>query len=541
MNKTFLTSSPTREHVDNVINDVFQLVCSTMGCDGRLVLIQLDNLSKTTKDGVTVAKAITYPDVASTMIARMVTEAAIQTDEKCGDGTTTTVFLTYHLYEMFKNINTFKNKRRLEALIKESIESIRHRVYYPKSVDDEVLYKMAMTTSNNDQVIVDKVLQVYRNARAVPKIEILQGSTKEDIIESYPGISISGGFAHPLFSSNQAGGPIKLRGKFNPVVIDKDITLITCHNPEERINKLQDYVSKSDKPVIIFCRSMDNELSNAIAAMNNRLKNAAVNSGNDNFQGFALCVKVNAHGSVGTGIMSDMALLVNTKMITDFDIDQFDRDVISETELVIRDNVIQLDKIDNDLQERIEKQVALIKQGIHDLGAGQQNSAMARIMNMRIHSLVGGRVKIFVGGDVASDVMERQDRFTDVKEAVKSALVGGIIPGCGSVLLELGRELKASYPDDEIANKLAKVFSMQFCHLMGEDHENIYSVDPATISFTNLATGESANTPEDIGVYDTAEALLNALRAGYKTSSLLMDLSGVLLGNNLGRQTIQIG
>ena len=160
---------------------------------------------------------------------------------------------------------------------------------------------------------------------------------------------------------------------------------------------------------------------------------------------------------------------------------------------------------------------------------------------MRKNTLTGGRVKIFVGGDVLSDVMERQDRFTDVKEAIKSALEGGIIPGCGSVLLSIGRELRSKYPEDEIAIKLSDVFSYQYCHLMDVDSTDIYDVDPEGIVYTNLATGEHANNPEELGIYDTAGALSNALRAGHKTASLLINLSGVLLGNNLGRQTIKIG
>lgn len=540
MNQTFMTSQETRTKTDSVVNDVYELVCSTMGCDGRLILIQRDNLSKTTKDGVTVAKSITYADQASNMIAGMVTEAAIQTDEHCGDGTTTTVFLTKHLYDAFKDCYSFKNKRRLEALIKESIGMISKHVYYPTDVNDEVLYKMALTTSNNDSSIVDKVIDIYRNANGVPQIEIHAGSSKEDIIETYSGITINGGFAHPLFSSNQAGMPVKLSTQYVPIVIDKDITQMTCRDMEDRLKAFAEFVYPLNMPVVVFCRSMDNDIANMIGSLNNRNYNRAVNE-KRNFSNMVLCVSINAQGSVGTGFMSDVAMLTGAKMITDFDVSQFNADVISETELVIRDNAVQLDKITDDLKAKIDAQVEVIESAIRDLGAGSHDSTVARILRLRKNSLTGGRVKIFVGGDVLSDVMERQDRFTDVKEAIKSALEGGIIPGCGSVLLEVGRELRNKYPTDEIAIRLSDVFSYQYCHLMDVNRAGIYSTDPKDIVFTNLATGEVANNPKDLGVYDTAGALSNALRAGHKTASLLINLSGVLLGNNLGRKTIKIG
>lgn len=540
----FFTNDATRKIVEEVTNDVYQLVCSTMGPEGRLIAIQFGESSKTTKDGVTVAKSISYDNIERSMIARMITEASIQTDLSCGDGTTTTVFLTHWLFNSFKDNFSFRSQRHLDKLIKEAIELVKGHVHTVHDVNDEVLRMLAMTTSNNDSVIVDKVLDIYRNSKAEPYISVIEGSSQDDIVEVAEGVSINGGYAHPSFSPQGTGNPIAIKSEFIPIIVDKDVTLMSCKNVEEHIRKLTDELIEQNKLIIIFCRSMDNNICNIVHTAN-KVYSEKCKEQNKQINGGIIVVAVDAQGSVGSGIMSDVAMLLNSEPHPDFDTAMFDFKASCNTELVIGSRSIGVTKLTDEMRENITKHVSHIDETIKSLGAGQQDSVVARILRKRKRSLVGGSVKIFVGGDVQSDIRERMDRFTDVIEAVKSALEGGVIPGCGSVLLKVGQEFNQRYPDDEIAKQLARVFARQYCHLMSvdsEDFDDIFSKEAlGQIEYTNLATGEVASNPGVLGIYDTAEALLNALRAGYKTSTLLINLSGILLGNNLSKKEFKIG
>lgn len=535
----FFTKQPTREIVDEVMEDTYQLVCSTMGPEGRLIVIQFGEGSKATKDGVTVVKSISYDTPERSIVARMITEASIQTDKSCGDGTTTTVFLTNWLYRSFKDRFTFINQRHLDKLIKEAIQMIKDRIHYVQDVNDDVLRMLAMTTSNNDSRIVDTVLDIYRNSKAEPDITVIEGSSQDDIIESVEGINISGGFAHPSFSFQGTGNPLKVDRKFIPIVVDKDIT---AHSSSAKasatFDALRDLSAETGECIVLFCRSMDNDFCNQIQIANRQLVTGQNKGG-------IIVVSIDAQGSVGSGIMSDVAMLFNTTPVAAFDSELMDFDTRCDTEFVITPRNIQIGKLDDVLRDKIEKHVEQIDETIRNLGAAQNDSVVARILRRRKRSLVGGQVKIFVGGDVQSDIRERMDRFTDVIEAVKSALEGGVIPGCGSVLLNVGYDLYKRHPGDEIAATLCEVFSQQYCHLMGESlcpvTEPDYEDQINNVIYTNLATGETGEDPADLGIYDTAEALLNALRAGYKTSTLLINLSGILLGNNLTKKEFKIG
>lgn len=536
---SFYTNNDTRQIVDKVTNDVYQLVCSTMGPDGKLIAIQKDRLMHLTKDGVTVAKSIEYDDTAYNIVSRMITEASVETDNICGDGTTTTVFLTNHLYNAFKHNFGFKVQRRLDKLIEETADIVTDYIHNC-SIDDELLRLVALTTSNNDEDIVNKVLDIYKTSEAEPYIDVIEGSTNDDIIEKHSGITISGGYAHPSFSPNGTGNAIKLNVPYVPVVIDKDINTISCPNIGEELETLEKALENSKHPIFIFCRSMDNGVCNAIGTINGKhFKKLREHNPEAVINTYICVVRVDAQGSIGTGIMSDVAMLTNGDLYPEFNTEIIDFNKVSKTPIIITSSTIELTEVSDKLHKEILKQVANIDESIKALGATKQDSVIARILKHRKRSLIGGRVTIAVGGKVRSDIIERKDRFTDVIMAVKSALNGGVIPGCGFVLLEAGKELLKRYPEDELVEKLAYVFSRQYCYLMDYD-TNPYE-DYDSLEYHNLATGEVGSNPKAIEVYDTAAALLSALKAGYKTSTLLINLSGILLGNALTRQEIKIG
>ncbi len=138
----------SREIVDSVVKDVSEATIATMGPNGRLAVIEYSGQPKTTKDGVTVSKSIKYEDKAYDLVSQVITEAAIKTDNECGDGTTTTIFLTQALYDAFKDNLTFPVKRRLNELVEFVIKGLDDFTTHV-TVDDPLLRQLALTTSNN--------------------------------------------------------------------------------------------------------------------------------------------------------------------------------------------------------------------------------------------------------------------------------------------------------------------------------------------------------------------------------------------------------
>lgn len=169
---TFTNKKDTLAIVEEVVEMAFEAVCATMGPNGQYAVINQMNLPKVTKDGVSVAKALDFNEARQNMIAKIITEPSIKTDNEVGDGTTTTVFMTYHLYKAFSKLMSFKNIRFLDGLMGKIQEAIAEQVIQADITDDR-FRSMLLTSSNYESEIVDKILEIYREYKN-PNIQLIK-------------------------------------------------------------------------------------------------------------------------------------------------------------------------------------------------------------------------------------------------------------------------------------------------------------------------------------------------------------------------------
>ena len=108
------------------INTISNAVRTTLGPKGRNVIIQQPfKQPHVTKDGVTVAKTILLRDPLENMGSLMVYEAAANTAEKAGDGTTTATVLTPSIVtEGMKLVAAGMNPMDLKRGIDKAVEAV---------------------------------------------------------------------------------------------------------------------------------------------------------------------------------------------------------------------------------------------------------------------------------------------------------------------------------------------------------------------------------------------------------------------------------
>ena len=99
MSKIIETGSDSRTKLLSGVEQLADAVVTTLGPNGRNVVIaqQGGMLPQSTKDGVTVAKTVTLKDPVENLGAQMVKQAAVQTGDIAGDGTTTSTLLAKEL------------------------------------------------------------------------------------------------------------------------------------------------------------------------------------------------------------------------------------------------------------------------------------------------------------------------------------------------------------------------------------------------------------------------------------------------------------
>ncbi len=154
--KTILFDEAARNKMRAGVEILAQAVRATMGPRGRDVLIDKSWGSPTsTKDGVTVAKAIEVEERFENLGVQMVKEVASKTSEVAGDGTTTATVLAQAIFNeglklVAAGANPMELKRGIEKAVETAAEEIKK---FSKSVEGKAIAQVGTISANNDPTI----------------------------------------------------------------------------------------------------------------------------------------------------------------------------------------------------------------------------------------------------------------------------------------------------------------------------------------------------------------------------------------------------
>lgn len=508
---SFTNKESTREIVDEVVENAFASVCSTMGPNGNYVVINQINTPKVTKDGVSVARALDFNEARRNLIAKIITEPSIKTDAEVGDGTTTTVFMTYHLYQAFKNDMTFRNVRYLDDLITQVHDFIGGMIK-PGDIASDEFRRMLLTSSNYETEIVDKILEIYRT-HDNPNISLLKvPQLQADELKFTKEIMFEGGFQIdqqvPTKGYYGAGA-----GTVVPVIISGSLR----HLPRDLMTTLENRFL--GKPILLMAVNFEPEV---LATINNE----------NQLLGAVRFIpyKVSAAGQLGAGTISDLGELIGTVPV--FDINSLDIDTVkvNENEFILGRTGIMMNKGTPALAAIADKILEGLDNRYSTLGIIDRQTPIGRELNRRIGRLRANNVTIKVTGVTPSDASERYYRYEDVMKAARTGQQFGIIPGIGYGYLMASKWLENAVPaqSDEGLEKcrlnLISVLRAQYEHLTGYDG----SVEVP--HYVDLVTGEESETP--MNVYDNAAATMIALKGAWQTAKTLGKISNVMGRSN---------
>ena len=132
MSKIIDFGSDSRKQLVEGIDKLADAVVSTMGPNGRNVVISKPGeYPQSTKDGVTVAKSISLEDPVEELGVQMVKQAAIQTANVAGDGTTTSTLLAREMVKaglshLNNGANAVEIKRDIDRAVKQVVNLLRN-------------------------------------------------------------------------------------------------------------------------------------------------------------------------------------------------------------------------------------------------------------------------------------------------------------------------------------------------------------------------------------------------------------------------------
>jgi len=415
-----------RKNILMGIEQLNTLVSSTLGPRGQNVILQQKNaMPFITKDGVTVAKFTDLKDPLLNVGVQILKQASIQTNDDCGDGTTTATVLATSIYksalkylltgisinEIIKGINA------AVAIIIDELDKIATPIR-----DKEDITNIATVSANGDISIGKLIALAVEKVGKDGAITIEEAKSLETSLDFTEGFRFNSGYAAGAFITDKRRGVMK---HDNPLILVTDAKIEHVKD----IMPTLEIAARDGRPLIIIADEVEGQ---ALAA-------CIMNTVGGTMK--VAVIKAPKYGNARRIIMKDMALSTGATYITreaGLELSKIQLKQLGSAKFIEsykNFTTIVGGKADyNEIKEQIF-QLKIELQQTEDLQE-------CETIQERITRLASGVAVIRVGGRTEVEMIEKKHRIEDALEAVKAAQEDGIVPGGGFTLMKLGRKQK---------------------------------------------------------------------------------------------------
>lgn len=414
-NKQIICDAEAKKKLQEGVNSLAFAVASTLGPSGKTVMIQKGISSPhITKDGVTVAKSISFKDPVKNMGAALVKDVANKAAEQAGDGTTTATILAQAMVNdglkvVAAGANPIEVKRGIDKAVQKAVSILKE---HSQEVGDdyEKVKNIATISANNDDeigmLIADALSKVKKDG--ILTVETSKSmDTYTDLVE---GMQFDRGYISPYFCNNLDKQECVLE---NPLILfyEKSISQFRSIIPSLELLK--------GRSLLIVAENVESEALTGLVV--NNIKGA-----------LKVCaVKAPSYGDAKKDILQDLAILTGGEVISQdkgMELENIMMECFGTAEKVIitKDNTTIVGGGGD--KEAIKNRAEFIKNQIENA----TNDYDKEKLQQRLAKLVGGVAVLYVGAASEVEMKEKKDRVDDALCSTRAAVQEGVIPG-GSV------------------------------------------------------------------------------------------------------------
>jgi chaperonin GroEL len=428
--------SLTRKVLEGV-NILADNVASTYGPRGYNVLLQeKDKDPFVTKDGVTVARFVHLEDPLANAAVQILRQAAIQTNNEAGDGTTTSTIIARALVEraqkyITSGVPAIEIKRGMDIFLKQIVDVLKEQSK-PIESKEEIMH-VATISANNDKAIGEMIAMAVDKVGRDGAITIEEANSGETTLDVTEGFSFAAGYRAGAFVTDKRRGIMQ---HDNPLILVTDYKIATV----DQILPVLELGARESRPLIIIAEEIDEQALAAMImnAMRGTLKVAGI--------------KAPFYGEERRSLLADLAVSTNARYISRdsgfnlADIKLQHLGSASSIESTKTSTTIVGGDADYEL---VDQQIDILKEELaqtSDLGA-------CEAIQHRITRLASGVAVIRVGAATEVEMIEKKHRIEDALEAVRAAQLEGTLPGGGSALVKVQRLSPMQVPGIENHNQ----------------------------------------------------------------------------------------
>lgn len=423
MAKQILFDEKARQAIKKGIDQVAHAVKITLGPKGRnVVLAKSFGSPQITNDGVTIAKEIEFEDKFENMGAELMKEVASKTNDKAGDGTTTSIVLAQALINeglkyVTAGVNVVSLRKSLESARDQVVEKLR-KMAKPVSVDriEEIVHVATISAESAElgQIIAEAVQKVGNDGAVT--VEESQGTGIEK--EIVGGMQFDRGYVSPYMTTNAERMEAVMEDPYI-LITDKKISSV-----QDILPLLEKLARMGKKELVIIAEDIDGDALATLVV--NRLRGA--------FN--ALAIKAPGFGDRRKEMLEDIAVLTGGKVITEevgLKIENADIPMLGRSRRVIANKdtttIVGGKGKKDDIEKRIKQIRAQIERATSDYDKEKLQERLAK--------LAGGVAVIRVGAATETEMKYIKLKIEDAVAATKAAIAEGIVPGGGIALFKV--------------------------------------------------------------------------------------------------------
>ncbi len=493
----------------------------TMGPKGRTVVIDKSyGAPSATKDGVTVARAVSLADPVENIGARMVQEVAKKAGDDAGDGTTTATVLAQKIIHEGRRViaagmNPMDIKRGIDIAVSAVVNDIEKHARPVK--DSEEIAQVATISANGDNDIGKKIADAMARVgrEGVITVEEAKGlDTEIDVVE---GMQFDQGFMSPYFVTNSEKMLVELDGA-QILVSEKKITGLQSLLP------ILEPIAQSGRPLLIIAEDIESEALATLVL--NRLRG-----------GLKVCaVKAPGFGDRRKEMLKDIAVLTGATVISDdmgMTFENISMDVLGTAKKVVVGKDSCLLAHGGGDAAAIKARADEIRQAISTTSSDYEREKLSE----RLAKLVGGVAVIKVGGMTEVEVKEKKDRVDDALAATRAAVADGIVAGGGVALVRAVAALEKVHgenTDQNVGVDIVRRAIVAPCAQIAENAGVSGEIVVGKVSESkDYNFGYNAQTAEYVdmmksGIIDPAKVVKTAIMAAASTAGVMLT-TGVVM------------
>jgi chaperonin GroEL len=529
MSKEVKFSSEARCGLQDGLDTLANAVKATLGPKGRNAAIERTyGPPLITKDGVTVARAITLGDSVNNMGAELVKSVASSTNSVAGDGTTTATVLAQAIYtEGAKMVAAGHNpvliKRGIDKAVTVVVDKLKD-ISAPVA-DDETVKNVAIISANNDVELGSLIGEVVSAVGNDGMISVEEATGAGTSVAYTEGITFDRGWITPTFATNLERLTVEFE---NPFILVYDGRIASTYE----IMPILEAVSEHNRPLLIVSQTTESEA----------LQTLVLNKARGTLSSCA--VRAPGFGNIRRDMLGDIAAVCNAALLTDEagnplrDITLNDLGTARRV-MVTRGTTTIVDGAGT--AEDVKCRADTIKRQLsQDLETYEYAS-----LRQRLSSLVGSIAVLKVGGISESEMKERKDRVEDAINAVKAAIEEGIVPGGGAALLHCESDLQSLKDSkgliteevvgvDVIARAIREPFIQILVNAGIEYHSYMEKIIGSNKMFSGFdaLSGKPSNDMLKDGIIDPVKVVRTAIENAASASGTLLTTEVVIYESN---------